>query len=1318
MGARTFGRSGFFVGVDPATGGLAWRQLLPDETGFEPYGQIEPFHKMAFTADGATAYTAGDVLGDGDSRYQLTRYGFFYALNTTKDNVQINQPPKTTLTSPLPNSNVAQGTTVQLAATVEDDGQVDGVEFFHNYNGTTTKLAVVTQPDQSGLYKSQFVADKIGVHGVFAVAFDKGGLRGDSRISVVNVAAAYPSVRFVSPAPGAQFDGPASITLKATASDRDGTISLVEFYNSISGKIGETTAPDAEGNYILVWNNPPAAGQIGLTAWATDNAGQRSSASVNITVNPAPTPTPTPVPTPTPAPTPSPTPSLVSITINSPADGASFNVGETASVTAQVTDPQGLVKRVDFYTAGGNGYLSTDFNTPYTASIGSSGVDFFELKAVARDANQQVVASSAVVVVNFIDPSSNLSLSGVVRHNQSTPGREIFLTNALVKLLQNQTRVIAQVRTDSAGRYSFNGLGRGGRYTVSPAEPGYTFFPPAVSWEGLAESATWDFTAAGPLPPGATPTPTPGTGSVTWEKFFDGPQHTADFDPHVAVDAQGNTYVAATAGSATDGDTDITVIKYSPAGDLLWLNTYVGEGNYKDWASDVKVDASGNVYVTGTSWAAAFPGSEYDIVTIKYNAAGQRQWAKVYNGPIGRWDIAYALALDSEGNAVVAGSSEGSTVERVFDEFVTVKYDPAGNELWARRHSTQQIGDDAYSLAVDSANGVYVSGTGYADTGTRDIITVKYNAAGAQQWASRFTGLPATQGPDPLPNNPVSNESGGIGLDPSGNVYVYGANKAGTTESDYLLLKYNPATGALLWSRNWSGESNDYPRDMAIDAAGSVYLTGESWDGDYQQATSENTWDAATVKFDGAGTLQWARVYRGFPGKVDGGREVELDPSGNVYVGGFSEGFVNGDTFVAKYMPDGTEQWVYRYDNPEHTSDSLRGMAADASGNLYLAGEAVLTNPAQATTRDLVTVKLAASSARFNAPPEVAVVINGPTIAGRPEVSGGRDEILGPERADHRRPHPDAQRRGERPGRQRGVGLLLRRPDAHRDFEHRALHLPVERHGTRHTRRQRRGDGQLGRHAHVRDRDRHLRRHAGPDADSYSSADTDAHAGTDTDTCSDTDADADTCSDADAGANANTDSGADSYADAAADADSHAGGDADADADADAGRDSDTRADADARADLSGGHGAARLEGLGGGTRRADRDAVGRRDGDGTDRRAGALLLRGAQAGRRVHGHRGRARLAVLALFTHIPRLPLGQGRGLRGVGGDGRRAAARAAAGLHRGGRRGVYELRPRARARLGVEPDRQGDVLRRLPLPRLPRARPRHAGSELLEG
>lgn len=219
-----------------------------------------------------------------------------------------------------------------------------------------------------------------------------------------------------------------------------------------------------------------------------------------------------------------------------------------------------------------------------------------------------------------------------------------------------------------------------------------------------------------------------------------------------------------------------------------------------------------------------------------------------------------------------------------------------GYEQWVRRRSTAQISDQAYRLAVDSSGNAFVTGIAYAITNsiqTRDLVTVKYSSTGQELWAVRLSGAPGSPGIIPLPSNPISNDSGGIAIDPSGSVYVFGTNQPNSTASDYLLLKYDPASGALVWSRAWSGQSADYARDMAIDAGGNVYLTGETWDGAYQDATSQETWNAGTVKFDSDGNLLWSRIYRGFPGKADAGRSIVLDASGNAYVAAYSAGFIN-----------------------------------------------------------------------------------------------------------------------------------------------------------------------------------------------------------------------------------------------------------------------------------------------------------------------------------------------------------------------------------------------------------------------------------------
>lgn len=88
-----------------------------------------------------------------------------------------------------------------------------------------------------------------------------------------------------------------------------------------------------------------------------------------------------------------------------------------------------------------------------------------------------------------------------------------------------------------------------------------------------------------------------------------------------------------------------------------WLSSYNGPGNSGDQGSAVTIDASGNVYVTGSSSGS---GTSNDYATIKYNSSGVQQWVARYNGPGNSNDAANSIAVDGSGNVYVTGYSTGS----------------------------------------------------------------------------------------------------------------------------------------------------------------------------------------------------------------------------------------------------------------------------------------------------------------------------------------------------------------------------------------------------------------------------------------------------------------------------------------------------------------------------------------------------------------------------------------------------------------------------------------------------------------------------------
>jgi len=149
-----------------------------------------------------------------------------------------------------------------------------------------------------------------------------------------------PVVALTQPTDGATFTSPATVNLAAMASDADGAVTKVEFFNG-GAKLGEdTTAP-----YSFTWSGV-AAGTYTLTARATDDLGATAtSAAATITVS-ANTNTP---PT---------------ANITSPADGAIFAWKPTITVTATASDPDGTVTKVEF--RDGTSVLGQDTNAPYS----------------------------------------------------------------------------------------------------------------------------------------------------------------------------------------------------------------------------------------------------------------------------------------------------------------------------------------------------------------------------------------------------------------------------------------------------------------------------------------------------------------------------------------------------------------------------------------------------------------------------------------------------------------------------------------------------------------------------------------------------------------------------------------------------------------------------------------------------------------------------------------------------------------------------------------------------------------------------------------
>src|SRR4030042_2394297 len=90
----------------------------------------------------------------------------------------------------------------------------------------------------------------------------------------------------------------------------------------------------------------------------------------------------------------------------------------------------------------------------------------------------------------------------------------------------------------------------------------------------------------------------------TWQKIFDGTAKSMDYCMGVALDDENNVYAVGTLMQLTTNN-DIFVAKYTKDGILLWNRTYSSEGSNSDGGQGIAIDADGNIYVAGSLYDAA-----------------------------------------------------------------------------------------------------------------------------------------------------------------------------------------------------------------------------------------------------------------------------------------------------------------------------------------------------------------------------------------------------------------------------------------------------------------------------------------------------------------------------------------------------------------------------------------------------------------------------------------------------------------------------------------------------------------------------------------
>lgn len=271
-----------------------------------------------------------------------------------------NAAPAVKLTAPANGASLPAGSNVTVSADASDaNDAVQQVSFYADKRLIGTATAAP--------YSVVWSNAPAGKYSITAKATDGFGASATSAAVVISLDNAKPTIAITAPVDGSTVHLPADVTITADASDSDGKIAKVIFYDGKHAIGSADTAP-----YTMVWSNP-AAGVHALTAWAVDSQGGATlSKAVSFTVaNDSPT-----------------------VKITSPAKDATFTKGTDITIVADAADTDNAVKQVTFYA--GRSQLGTVSKAPFTFVWKNAPVGSFALTAVAQDEFGARATSAAV----------------------------------------------------------------------------------------------------------------------------------------------------------------------------------------------------------------------------------------------------------------------------------------------------------------------------------------------------------------------------------------------------------------------------------------------------------------------------------------------------------------------------------------------------------------------------------------------------------------------------------------------------------------------------------------------------------------------------------------------------------------------------------------------------------------------------------------------------------------------------------------------------------------------------------------------------------
>ncbi len=286
-----------------------------------------------------------------------------------------------------------------------------------------------------------------------------------------------------------------------------------------------------------------------------------------------------------------------------------------------------------------------------------------------------------------------------------------------------------------------------------------------------------------------------------------------------------------------------------------------GQASTNDEAFAVAVDSEDNILIAGKLGG--------NLSFAKYYPNSTLAWSKTLKR--GSYsEEAKGVAVDSNDNIILTGKRSAGTSLDLW----LLKFDKNGNHIWnITNGDSGSLQDFGNAVAIGPGNSIYVAGK-KTDTirSNSEMWILKYDSSGSLLWNKLFTNY----------NNDT--EGMGIAVDSYGNAFAAGYVYVGPGNSLFAVVKYN-SSGSQVWNTTFGGSGTESAKSIALDNAGNIYVAGLTGSFGNGSSSYKDVW---TVKLNSTGSILWNRTFGGL-NLNDEGDGIAVTSDGTSYVSGIAD---------------------------------------------------------------------------------------------------------------------------------------------------------------------------------------------------------------------------------------------------------------------------------------------------------------------------------------------------------------------------------------------------------------------------------------------